>query len=132
MLAGFVTKKDGRRKVQIDDEAFYVHRIVWKMLHGTEPRFIDHQDNRAPGDNRPTNIRASTRQENNCNRSGWKGRDLPKGVSSYEGKRGTRYYAQIGARLQKYRLGVFDTPDQAHAAYCAAAARLHGQFARFE
>lgn len=129
--AGYVTKQDGRRKVEINGEAFYVHRVIWKMLHGTEPQFIDHADSHSPGNNTQANLRPSTRQQNNCNRSGWRGRSLPKGVHE-TGRRRTRYVAQIGFNHQKIRLGTFDTIEEAQAAYRVAASTLHGQFARFD
>lgn len=44
------------------------HRIVWKMVHGTEPPEIDHISG-VRTDNHPDNLRAATSRENKCNRA---------------------------------------------------------------
>ena len=36
------------------------------------------------------------------------------------------------SQLQKHHLGVFDDEQSAHAAYCEAARRLKGEFAKFD
>jgi hypothetical protein len=41
-----------------------------------------------------------------------------------------RYQARIMADKQRFFLGSFSTPEEAHAAYCKAAVELHGEFAR--
>jgi hypothetical protein len=41
-----------------------------------------------------------------------------------------KWYAQISVNRKPTRLGSFHTEDEAHAAYCIAARRVHGEFAR--
>jgi hypothetical protein len=49
-----------------------------------------------------------------------------KGVQAHNGK----FRARIWFDKKPFRLGTFPTPEEAHAAYVAAATRLHGAFAR--
>ena len=46
----------GYLRVRIDGGQFYVHRLIWKMIHGTEPEELDHI-NGNPRDNRLKNLR---------------------------------------------------------------------------
>jgi len=50
-----------------------------------------------------------------------------KGIARY----GKGYEARIKVRGITYRLGTFQTVEDAHAAYCRAAVKFHGEFARF-
>ena len=63
---------DGYKTVRIDGKAYYVHRIIKEMSIGkktTGP--VDHKDrNRA--NNKPSNLKNSTRSQNNKNRRSWK------------------------------------------------------------
>lgn len=63
---------DGYKTVRIDGKAYYVHRIVQEMKTGKPANgFVDHKDrNRA--NNKPKNLRETTRSENNKNRKSWK------------------------------------------------------------
>jgi hypothetical protein len=42
-----------------------------------------------------------------------------------------RWLAQIQFNWKNHFLGYFDTPEEAHKAYCAAAVRFAGEFANF-
>jgi hypothetical protein len=82
-------------------------------------------------DNRKCNLRVCTTAENvrNCklgkgNTSGYKG--------VYFNKRAKRYLAQIKLNNKKIHLGYYDTPEEAHAAYCEASKKYHGEFGRTE
>lgn len=81
-------------------------------------------------DNRRSNLRIATPQENSMNRRATRGRkhSLPKGVTII--KKTKRFEARIQVNHQKIRLGIFGTPEEASAAYREAALRLHGSFAR--
>lgn len=63
------------------------------------------------------------------------GRSLPKGVSlmyrdiARAGKK-QRYVARIRVKGVDVQVGCFSTPDEAHAAYVAAAETHFGEFAR--
>lgn len=79
-------------------------------------------------DNRRANLRLATHAQNIHNRganknntSGYKGVSLNRG----------RWAAHINVNGKRKHLGSFSYPQEAHAAYCSAAEKLHGEFARF-
>lgn len=121
-LAGAINNK-GYYIVKICGKIYIVSRIVWAMHHGEWPKeFIDHI-NGDRKDNRIANLREATHTENCCNRGMEKRNKVGlKGV--IKEKKSSKYRASIN---QVY-LGVFPTPELAHAAYCEAADLLHGKF----
>lgn len=125
-LAGTRTQS-GHRKVFLDMRQVLVHRVIWKWMTGDDPTHeIDHRD--GDGDNnRWVNLREATRTQNGQNRLGSKRRRdaLPKGVRS----NGITYSAKIVVNGIRHKIGVFDSPEEAHQAYRDAVFRYHGEFA---
>lgn len=127
-VAGSLDTK-GYRRIEIDNKIYKAHRLAWLYVTGSWPAAeIDHK-NGLRDDNRFCNLREATRAENNANasrlrtnRSGYKGV-----TAAYGGKRWT---AKIWSNGSSKVLGVFDTKEGAHLAYCAAAKALRGAFAR--
>lgn len=119
--------EDGYRIIQIDGWNYKAARLAWLYHYGRWPvPQADHRDLKRDND-RISNLREATDSQNGANtgllasnRSGFKG------VShSRDG-----WKAQIRKNGERKFLGYFDTPEEAHAAYCAAARDLHGDFAR--
>lgn len=115
------SRKSGKKMV-------LMHRQIMGLEHG-DRRVVDHISVGDTLDNRRSNLRIATNSENMCNsgirpqnKSGYKG-VFWSGVSQ-------KWTAQIRKNYTKYHLGLFETPEAAHAAYCAAAERLHGEFAK--
>lgn len=126
-----VVGKNGHRYVRIDGKRFAEHRLAWFYVYGELPTHdIDHIDG-VPGANRISNLRQATDCENLQNRGKERSNTSGfKGVTWHKG--GKKWLAQIGANNAHYYLGLFDTPEQAHAAYAEKAHELHGKFARTE
>jgi hypothetical protein len=104
-----------------------MHRLVMGLQYG-DKRQVDHINGNTL-DNRRENLRVCTQQQNmqnskkrRTNTSGYKG------VSWH--KRDKKYRAQIRKDGKNKSLGCFDTPQEAHQAYCEASQELHGEFAR--
>jgi len=115
--------------VMVDGKNYRAHQLAWLLSFGAWPEgSLDHINcNRA--DNRLVNIRQATPSQNGHNRcaprnntSGMKGASFSKSNKAWQ--------AQIGFRGVKTHLGFFETPEDAHQAYCRAAERMHGVFAR--
>lgn len=106
---------------------WFAHCIIWKMAHDEEPPEVDHK-NRRRSDNRLRNLRAASSSQNKHNsvarRNNLSGM---KGVSRNWGK----WAARICINRKTICLGTFDTPEQASAAYQAAADDIHGEFAAY-
>ena len=59
-------RPDGYRTISVEGKRYYAHRIIWLMVYGVMPKYIDHINlNRS--DNRLVNLRACTQSENSCN-----------------------------------------------------------------
>lgn len=103
-----------------------MHRQIMGLENGDKRR-VDHI-NGDKLDNRKANLRVCQHGENLCNRGAPKNN-----ASGYKGvyfnKLRNKWAAGIGAQGKKYYLGLYATPEEAHAAYCEAAERLHGEFA---
>lgn len=105
------------------------HRFSYCVSVGEIPdgMVIDHLCHRRDCIN-PNHLRIATRSENNRNKL-MKANKKPglKGVQ--KGHRSQRWQARIRCSGKEYSLGTFDSAEQAHAAYVAAAEKLHGDFA---
>lgn len=128
-VAGSITNSHGYRSITIDQQSHLAHRLVFLYMTGEWPREdVDHQNlNRE--DNRWCNLREATRSENHANRRVRKdNRCGLKGVCLH--KQSGLWMMQIKMNVEK-RTKLFRTPEEAHAAYCAAAEKIHGEFARW-
>jgi hypothetical protein len=130
--AGYIwTPRTGKTRylvIGIFGWSFRAHRLIWLYMTGAWPSLeIDHAD----GDglnNRWSNLRQATRAQNVMN-SGVR-------MDNKCGLRGVcfnKFAGRFQARIQvdgKGRfLGYFDTKEEAHAAYLAAAVEAYGEFA---
>jgi len=99
-----------------------LHRLI---MDAPADKQVDHINGNKL-DNRKCNLRLCSHQQNCCNRKGHKGRDLPKGVC----KSINKFQSRITVNGTTIYLGGFDTPEEAHAAYCEASVKYHGEFSK--
>lgn len=133
-IAGRISKAKrdaggGYRWIGIDGKEYLAHRLAWLYMTGSEPSHeIDHRNN-ARSDNRFRNLREADDSQNMANKarqanntSGFKGVSLNKATG--------KFVANIQRRGSQKYLGLFSTPELAHAAYTAEANSIFGEFAR--
>lgn len=114
-------------RVGINNGRYRAHRVIWVMLTGKWPKYIDHK-NLNGVDNRLLNLREATFSENRWNTNRARARELPRGV--YRNYRGRRFAARAVVNGREIHLGSFDTPEEAHAAWLAAVREERGEFLR--
>ena len=126
--AGMVAGGDcrGYTVIRIDLVLYQAHRLAWLYVHGRWPKELIDHINGNPSDNRLCNLPEATQSQNMGN-----ARLRKKSKSGFKGVRSScsKWIAYLGGHKYKH-LGTFDTPEEAHAAYLAAAQERHGEFAR--
>jgi hypothetical protein len=118
---------EGYRRIYIDGRRYHSSRLAYFYMKGHWPPVeMDHRD-LTPSNDAWSNLRPASLSENraNCarradNSTGFKGVNFVR----------KRFQARIMLNRKSYHLGLFNTPELAHRAYIAAAAQLHGEFAR--
>ena len=116
--------KTGNKRITI-----LMHREVLATPKGF---YTDHINGNGL-DNRKSNLRVCTQQDNMRNLRAQTG-----GTSKYKGvywsKRSNKWHAQIKVSVDGTRksLGFYSLEEDAYKAYCEAAKKYHGEFARFE
>lgn len=110
-----------------------MHRVILERILGRvllKDEECDHRDLNTLNNCR-SNLRIATRAQQGANRGLGKGNTSGfKGV--YLNKRNGRWIAHIKVMGKHKMLGAYATPEEAHAAYCDAAVKYFGEFARFE
>lgn len=118
----------GRVEYLGDYEQYYVamHREILGLKY-RDKRQGDHKNGNTL-DNQRHNLRIATRSQNKQNSKKYRNNKSGfKGVSFH--RRIGKWMAAIQVNGKPHYLGYHPTPEAAHAAYCAAAKELHGDFA---
>lgn len=115
--------------VMVCGQSYRAHRVAWALAHDHWPTHeIDHI-NGERSDNRLVNLREVTSRENAKNQGG-----RSTNTSGYKGvhlhRQSGKWRARICVDYKYVSLGLYDTPEAAHAAYCAAAQKHFGNMAR--
>lgn len=115
------------RQISVDDKKYYEHRLAWLYVTGNWPVEIDHI-NGDKVDNKFCNLREAHGSQNHYNKT------MSNNTSGYKGvffcNQKKKWLARIQANKKQIHLGTFKTPEDAHSAYCIAADKYHGGFAR--
>lgn len=123
--AGTINER-GYRQVWVDGVKYYEHRVIWLLVYGTLPDEIDHKDG-VRDNNVLSNLREATRNQNCYNA------ETPTGISSLRGasfdSERSMWRAMIQDDGQRRFLGRYDTAEEAHRVYLAAAENIHKEFA---
>lgn len=121
----------GYRQISISGTMYAARRLAWLHVTGAWPLGPLNTKNLDKLDDRFDNLRPATNSQNMANKplkatntSGYKG-------VSFAADRG-KWRAKITLNGKQINLGQFDTAEAAYAAYCAAAEKIHGEFARFD
>lgn len=120
----------GYKQVGIDKKVYRYGRVIYLMFHGYLPECVSYIDSN-PLNTRIENLREATPSQVNCYKNKKK---LRNNTSVFKGvcfnKQVGKYKAYIKKKNVSYHLGYFDSPEEAYKAYCKAAKKLHGEFAR--
>lgn len=118
---------DGYYCVGIKRKKYRLCRIVWLYFYGEWPNgHMDHKDGDKTNDSL-NNLRIVSIKENNINRKTSKKKrkyNLPKWVMPH----GKKFRSIVRANGKMNRLGVFDTPSEAHKVASEFAKTQHGEY----
>jgi len=119
--SGYLTRRV--RGASRDANKEFLHRLV---VGATSGEMVDHI-NGDKLDNRRENLRKCSHADNMKNRKAHRNNGSGfKGV--YPDRK--KWRAKITVNGKVHRLGTFENPAEAHAAYCLAAKELHKEYAR--
>lgn len=131
MKAGSVAgtiRKNGTITVRASGKVYLASRVIWAIYHGYWPNLIvDHIDGN-PGNNRISNLRLATSQQNQWNRKVHKNLSGHKGITRCQ--KASKWIAQLRHEGKNFVVGRYDNLDDAVAAYERKAVEMRGEWHR--
>lgn len=117
-------------QLSVDGIHHYANQLIWIWHNGNIPAgMYIHRINLNIFDSRIENLRLATRADIT--------RSIGLPIHNTSGFKGVTHHptsgwiAQIKVNQKRKYLGRFNTKEEAHAAYCAAADKYHGEFANY-
>ena len=118
----------GYARIRVDDMLYRSHRLAWLHVYGTWPSGeVDHRDG-VKHNNAIDNLRIATDSQNRAN-IGVQANNHS-GIKGVGRRKSGKWRAQIMVNKKAYHVGLFDTAEEASAAYAKAAQSHFGSFAR--
>lgn len=128
MRAGWL-RSDGYWGIKIGPKEYKASRLAWFYVTGAWPKAeMDHIDSDR-SNNRWINLREATRQQNNVNRRPYNATGF-KGVFMVKKSPKKPFGASIRVNGKAHYLGCYSSKEEANKAYCEAAIKFHGVYAR--
>lgn len=125
---GFVAgnrRGDGRWSIGLLGKKYYCHVIAWLLHYGEWPDGVIDHINGDNGDNRIKNLRVGTHAQNMQNQR----RPRKNSAGQIKGatyiKKTGKWHAQIGKNGKNMHIGIYETAEEASAAYLAVKRVIH-------
>lgn len=122
-MAGTIHPR-GYRHIRLDGKDYQAHRLAWLYVHGCFPAAGTDHINGVRDDNRIVNLREATHAENGQNRA-MRSNNCSGFLGVFWHRKACKWMAQIRFEGKQKYLGLFESPESAHATYLAAKAELH-------
>jgi hypothetical protein len=126
--AGGVDK--GYRYIRIDSKLHSTHRLAWLYMTGNWPIGEIHHANHITDDNRWCNLQDVSHADNMKDKLTYKNNTSGKKCVNWH-KPNRKWIAHIGVNGKWIHLGLFNTREEACAAYRETAIKYFGKFANF-
>lgn len=121
-------KGDARYVIRFDNRGYQGNRVAWLIMTGEWPvHQIDHRDGDSLN-NAWDNLRQATHSQNCANAR--RRRDNTSGFKGVCARPSGKFASRIQHGGRRLNLGLFDTAEDAHAAYVSAMKQLHQSFGR--
>ncbi len=128
-LAGSKNHASGYVHIKFRGRIYKAHRMAWAFVTGRWPRRDVEHKNRIKNNNQWRNLRLANDSQNQANVG--RRKDNTSGCKSVHLRKDNgNWRARIQVKHKRISLGSFSTPELAHAAYCKAAKKHFGEFAR--
>lgn len=123
--AGTINTLWGRRYIGADGRRYFAHRLAWLHAFGEWPSGeIDHIDG-DPLNNAIQNLRDCSRQTNQQNQSAARRGSKSGVLGAHWHSASNCWRARIYCSGKFHHIGLFDTAEEAGAAYLAAKRKIH-------
>jgi hypothetical protein len=117
---------NGHIQIAISKRKYLAHRLAFLYMTGSfSEMIVDHKDLNKQN-NAWSNLRECNGSQNQSNKESIGNSTGYKGVS----REFNKFNAYIKKNKKTIYLGLFKTPQEAHAACCAASNKFHGEFGR--
>lgn len=124
LIAGSLDRH-GYSQIRIGKKIYFAHRLAWLWCHGEMPaEVVDHIDGN-PCNNAITNLRSVSRRVNQENQRTAPSSNKSTGLLGVSLHASGKYVAKIQSNRRQIYLGVFATPQAAHARYVEAKRAIH-------
>jgi len=118
-------RSSGYVSIEIDGVEVKAHQLAWFLSHGEWPSTLIDHINGNPSDNRLCNLRDATHKINAENQRRAQKNSKSKMLGAQWNERLGKWQSAICVDGVKKHLGVFNTPEDAHAAYINAKRKMH-------